>query len=369
MQILNPTPLEINRTKSKYGNFSIPAENANTRSGEQVTVSVPGYEQREGYLDTQWFSPFKKDFIQDGDNVLWIGSCIVEDFARRMDQAGTIDSFVLRFGQGSYSFKSLLLYLRWLFEDFSPQELDQPWEGYKDKQFYLSKRDRERIKLQIANVNKIVIFTGVLDICYDSISQQDLYTKPPLDYLDDDRHKYRRLSLQENIESLNEVIKILQTHVCEDFRITTTPFKRASSSWEGDYPPLLLTHLEKALIRSTINECCPEHYFPMLELITEHFPGYSETIVHVHPEIIQVFIEIFCIWFCNIESFAVGKKDFMKKYNALRKAFTIRYLNTKSFPKGEVAEIPDKLPPQSLTNDEAIQSAFKNLFKQNFADK
>ena len=70
MQILNPTPLEINRTKSKYGNFSIPAENANTRSGEQVTVSVPGYEQREGYLDTQWFSPFKKDFIQDGDNVL-----------------------------------------------------------------------------------------------------------------------------------------------------------------------------------------------------------------------------------------------------------------------------------------------------------
>ena len=63
------------------------------------------------------------------------------------------------------------------------------------------------------------------------------------------------------------------------------------------------------------------------------------------------------------------QKDFMKKYNALRKAFTIRYLNTKSFPKGEVAEIPDKLPPQSLTNDEAMQRALTNLFKQTVADK
>ena len=180
MQILNPTPLEINRTKSKYGNFSIPAENANTRSGEQVTVSVPGYEQREGFLDTQWFSPFKKDFIQDGDNVLWIGSCIVEDFADRIDLAGTINNFILRFGQGSYSFKSLLIYLRWLFEDYNPQDFELPWEGYKDKQFFLSKRERERIKLEIENVNKIVIFTGVLDICYDSISQQDLSSKNKL---------------------------------------------------------------------------------------------------------------------------------------------------------------------------------------------
>ena len=152
-------------------------------------MSVPGYEQREGYLDTQWFSPFKKDFIQDGDNVLWIGSCIVEDFARRMDQAGTIDSFVLRFGQGSYSFKSLLLYLRWLFEDFSPR-IRSTWKDTKINNFIVQ-RDRERIKLQIANVNKIVIFTGVLDICYDSIFNKTCTLN--LDYLDDDRHKYRRL--------------------------------------------------------------------------------------------------------------------------------------------------------------------------------
>ena len=107
----------------------------------------------------------------------------------------------------------------------------------------------------------------------------------------------------------------------------------------------------------------------MLELITEHFPGYSETIVHVHPDIVQLFIEIFCIWYCNIDYFAMGKKEFMKKYNKLRKAFTLRYLNTKSFPKGEVPVIPDKLPPQSLTNDEAMQIALTNLIQQNIADK
>ena len=369
MKVLNPTPIEINRTRSTYGNFSIPSENANARAGEQVTVSVPGYEQRDGYFETQWFAPFKRDFIQDGDNVLWIGSCIVEDFARRLDHGGTLNSSVLRFGQGAYSFKSLQLYLQWLFEDYTPQDLEHPWEGYKDKQFFLSKRERELIKLGLQNINKVVVFTGVLDVCYDVKTGIDMYTKPPMDYLDDNRHKFRRLSIQENISSLNECVRLIQTYICEDFRLITTPFKRASSSWEGDFPPLLLTQLEKALVRSTVNECYPEHYFPMMELIVEHFPGYTDTIVHIHPEIVQLFIEMFAMWYCNLEEFQVGKKDFMKKYNSLRKAFTLRYLNTKSFPKGDVKAIEDRLPPQTLTDDEAMQSAITDLIKQQSPNK
>lgn len=346
--IINRDPIEMAQTKSIFGNFNLTMEVANTRPGELITAPIESFERHETFFDWEWFNAFNTDFFEPSDNLLWIGSCIAEDFGNIFDQY-TNSNKVIRLGQGVNCFRSQEVFLRWLFDD-EPFDLvnNPPWEGFKEKEYYISKRDREMMRLQIANCNKVVLFTGTTELLYDSHTGLDLHRMPPTKYLDWNRHKIRRCTYEENVTALRNVIALLEKHLAKDILFITTPFGAPSQSWEGDQPPLPLTAIGKATIRSAINEVRPLDYFPMYEMIYEYIPMFRDKGQHIHYDVTKTFVEMLAIWYGNFPN-TQTKKEFMQEFGRLRKSFVLRQLESRAMPKEDVA--PAQSSPYTKHNE------------------
>lgn len=332
--IINKDQIEMAETKSVFGNFNLRMEVANARPGELITGPVESFERHETFFDWEWFHSFNTNFFELNDNVLWIGSCITQDFGQGFDSY--TNNNIIRLGQGVNCFRSLEVYLRWLFDD-QPVDLvnNPPWENFKEKDCNLSRRDREMMRLKIAHTNKVVLFTGTTELVYDSHTGLDLHRMPPIDKLDWDRHKIRRCSYQENVDALRNVVSLLENNLTNNILLVTTPFSAPSQSWEGDHPPLPLTFISKSHIRCAIDEVRPLDYFPMYEMVYEYLPMFRDKGNHIHNNIIQMFIEMLAIWYGNFPS-SRSKKDFMKDFGVLRKSFTQRQLESRALPKQHV---------------------------------
>lgn len=332
--IINDHILEMSATESMFGNFKIPMEVANARPGKLITTSTPGFEKSKEFFNYEWFHSFNTDFFEQGDTVLWAGSCIVQDFASIFEKKMWTINRVFRYGQGVFNMKTLAMNLRWLFEDGDMYE-QQIWEEYSPKQFKISKRDKEFLKLKMLDFNKMVLFSGTTDIYHDKATGQDLHAAPPLKYLDPERHVIRRMSHDEVLQSHKEVLELIHKHICKDVLFILSPFGFASQSFPEDHPPLALSFVAKSSIRVAVEETMRENYFPLYELIQEYFTDYRDKGLHIHNDIIQVLIEVLGVWYGNFETTRT-KSEVMKDFQILRKAFVQRALENKSLPKEEV---------------------------------
>lgn len=332
--IINKHILEYDSTKSIFGNFRLQMESANARPGELITTPIESFERHEEFLDWSWFHTFNTDFFNKGDKVLWVGSCIAEDFADGFESY--TDNNVIRIGQGVNSFRSQEVYLRWLFDE-EPVDFNSnpPWDGYKDSQYNLSKRDRQMMLLQLHNTNKVVLFTGTTELIHDSKTGLDMPMMPPMKFLDRDRHVIRRISYEENIQSLRNILQLLEKHLTKDVLFITTPFSQASQSWEGDLPPVPLTFEQKAHIKSALSIVSPHNYFPMYEMIYEYFPSFRDKGTHIHNDITVTFIEMLKIWYSDFD-IPTTKKEFMTEFLRRRKSFVQRALESRALPRGDV---------------------------------
>lgn len=332
--IINDHILEMSSTQSMFGNFEIPMEVANARQGKLITTSTPGFEKSREFFNYEWFHSFNTDFFEQDDNVLWAGSCIVQDFASLFEKKGWTTNRVFRYGQGVFNMKTLAMHLRWLFEEDSLYNEDI-WEGYNAKEFKLGKRDRGFLLEKMLNFDKVVLFSGTTDIYHDEVTGQDLHAAPILKYLDPTRHKVRRMSHNEVLQSHKEVLELVHKHICKDVLFILSPFGFASQSFENDHPPLALSLVAKSSIRIAVEETMRENYFPLYEMIQEYFTEYRDKGLHIHNDIIQAMIEILGTWYGNFRD-ARTKSEVMKDFQVTRKAFVQRALLNKSLPKEEV---------------------------------
>lgn len=338
---INNHILQNGSTASVFGNFSIEMEAGNSRPGRLITHPIDRFEKMHSFFEWEWFHSFNTDFFEQNDTVLWIGSCIAEDFADHFDNNNYTTNKVIRLSQGVNSFRGLEVYLRWLFDDGHDDLLDTPpWEGYKEKQFSLSKRDREMIRTQMEGINKVVIFTGSIDVVVDLHTGKDLYQFPPNEYWDKQRHIVRRLSYEENKQSLQCIIDLINKHTNTELMFVMTPYGHASQSFEGDLPPLPLTTLAKSMIRSAINELAPTQYFPMYDLIIEYFTRYKDKGLHIHNRISELMMRILANWYGNFDQ-KENRQDIMDAFNRERKVFLVGALTNKALPNDDV-EAPVK---------------------------
>ena len=331
--IINDHILEMGGTQSMFGNFRIPMEVANARPGKLITTSTPGFEKSKEFFNYEWFYSFNTDFFKQDDTVLWVGSCIVQDFASLFEKKGWTINKVFRYGQGISNMKTFAMHLRWLFED--NDLYGDIWPEYNPKQFKLGKRDRAFLKEKMLDFNKVVLFSGTTDIYYDEVTGQDLHAAPPLKYLDPERHKIRRMSHSEVVESHKELLELVHKYICKDVLFVLSPFGFASQSFPDDHPPLALSFVAKSSIRIAIEETMREDYFPLYEVIQEYFTDYRDKGLHIHNDIIQVMIEVLGVWYGDFEH-ARTKAEIMESFQILRKAFVQRALENKSLPKEEV---------------------------------
>ena len=332
--IINKHILEMDSTESVFGNFKLRMESANARPGKLITTPIESFERHEEFFDWEWFHTFNTDFFETGDKILWIGSCIAEDFADGF--AKYTDNNVIRIGQGVNSFRSQELYLRWLVDDeplnYSNNSL---WEGYKDSLYNLSNRDRQMMLMQLQNTNKVVLFTGTTELLHDKHTGLDMPMMPPMQFLNRERHIIRRISYEENIQSLRNIVNLLEKHLTKNVLFITTPFSQASQSWEGDLPPIPLTFEQKAHIKSAVSIVAPDNYFPMYEMIYEYFPSFRDKGTHIHNDIIYQFVDMLALWYSNFNT-VYTKKEFMKEFCTVRKSFVQRALESRALPKDHV---------------------------------
>jgi len=333
--IINDHILEMGATESVFGNFKIPMEVANARPGKLITTSTPGFEKHHEFFNYEWFHSFNTDFFEQDDTVLWVGSCIVQDFAKIFEMKHWTTNRVFRYGQGIFNMKTLAMHLKWLFEEASLTEKGDIWPDYTPKQFNLSKRHRGFLLEKMIDFNKVVLFSGTTDIYHDTVTGQDLFAAPPKAYLDPNRHIIRRLSHAEVVESHKEVLRLIHKYICKDVLFILSPFGFASQSWPSDHPPMALSMVAKASIRVAVEETDPANYFPLYEMIQEYFTDYRDKGLHIHNDIIQIFIEILGTWFGNFVN-KRSKKEVMHDFQHIRKGFVQRALANKSLPKYEV---------------------------------
>lgn len=333
--IINNHIQEMGATESVFGNFKIPMEVANARPGKLITTSTPGFEKSKEFFNYEWFHSFNTDFFEQGDNVLWVGSCIVQDFAKTFEMKTWTTNRVFRYGQGIFNMKTLAMHLKWLFEEDSLTEKGDIWLGYNPKQFNLGKRDRGFLLERMLDFNKVVLFSGTTDIYHDKVTGQDLFAAPPKAYLDPERHIIRRLSHAEVAESQKEVLRLIHKYICKDVLFILSPFGFASQSWPTDHPPLVLSMVAKASIRIAVEETDPKNYFPLHEMIQEYFIDFRDKGLHIHNNIVQIFIEILGTWFGNFD-IVRSKQEVMTDFQEVRKGFVQRALENKSLPKHDV---------------------------------
>jgi hypothetical protein len=185
------------------------------------------------------------------------------------------------------------------------------------------------------NTNKVVLFTGTTELIHDTKTGLDMPMMPPMMFLDRNRHIIRRISYEENIQSLRNILQILEKHLTKDVLFITTPFSQASQSWEGDLPPVPLTFEQKAHIKTALSVVSPHNYFPMYEMIYEYFPSFRDKGTHIHNDITVSFIEMLKIWYSDFDM-PTTKKEFMKEFLRCRKSFVQRALESRALPKDHV---------------------------------
>ncbi|SRR5579862_550891 len=265
----------------------------------------------EEYLLKGWVPP--KPVLSRGMRITAFGSCFAANITRHLSAIGfdlsrerDPEVYISRLGDAMVNTASILGQFQWALENAKQSE--ELWHGYKAEGYGYDEAIRLRTRDVFLATDFFIVTLGLSEVWYDEKTGGTFWRAVPEDAFDPARHKFRVQSFAKTKADLEEIHRLIRTHVPHaKVLFTLSPIPLAAT-----FRPvscLTANTASKAIIRAALDEFLREHegelnrslfYFPSMELVMRCFiDPWSEDERHPESYVIDTVMKVFEAAFCE----------------------------------------------------------------------
>jgi len=265
----------------------------------------------EDYLLKGWVPP--KPVLSRGMRITAFGSCFAANITRHLSAIGfdlsrdrDPEVYISRLGDAMVNTASILGQFQWALENAKQSE--ELWHGYKAEGYGYDEAIRLRTRDVFLATDFFIVTLGLSEVWYDEKTGGTFWRAVPEDAFDPTRHKFRVQSFAKTKADLEEIHRLIRTHVPHaKVLFTLSPIALAAT-----FRPvscLTANTASKAIIRAALDEFLREHedelnrslfYFPSMELVMRCFiDPWSEDERHPESYVIDTVMKVFEAAFCE----------------------------------------------------------------------
>ena len=245
-------------------------------------------------------------FISKDTPVVAFGSCFAGHVSRYLRERGfnilgkglRRNAYIIRFGEGMVNTFAIRQQFEWAFEGRGFNE--GLWHDKGGELLRPEPEVREQTLDIFRSAEAFILTLGLSEVWYDKETGEVFWRAIPSDAFDPQRHGFRVSSVDENLDNLRAILRIIRTHRPEAkviFTLSPVPliatFRPVSC--------ISANSVSKAVLRVAVDELMRENraddrlfYFPSFEIVTGYFRDpYTRDNRHVRPRVVQTIMEAF----------------------------------------------------------------------------
>ena len=281
------------------------------------------------------FNPYKKDYNDDfflkkyvlkgwapdkpliyrDTQITAFGSCFAQNISNHLAKRKynltaekSPDIYISYMGEGMVNVHAIAQQFEWALEDKKiPEGL---WHGYKAEDYGVDETVRLNTRKAFLETDFFILTLGLSEVWEDMVTGEVFWRAVPMNKFDENRHRFRVLSMSETKEKIEKIYSIIRKNVPNaKVLFTLSPVPLAATFRQISC--LSANSVSKSILRASLDEFLRENsddlglklfYFPSYEVISElFFDKFSDDGRHPQPEIIELIMNMFEGSFCESE--------------------------------------------------------------------
>lgn len=249
-------------------------------------------------------------FIDKSTVVTAFGSCFAQNISKWLIKNDynvlgkklSLNSHIIRFGEGLVNTYAILEQLEWAFENKSLQE--GLWFG-ENKEIVLPDEEvRLETKKLLMKTETLIITVGLSEVWFDKVSGRAFWRSIPADNFDSERHGFRLTTVEENRDNLEKIVKLRDAYM-PDCKIIFTLSPIPLMATFRDINCISANTVSKSILRIALDDLMSQkhdkvYYFPSYELIKEVYPDpFVDDNRHPKKEYIDDIMQLFARAYCS----------------------------------------------------------------------
>ena len=280
--------------------------NRNPKIGQMLDVNAAKDFVLQGWTPDQ-------PIIHPDTQITAFGSCFAANISNWLSERNfrvlnkeskAKNAYVVACGEGMVNSFVIRQQFEWAWEN---KVFEEPlWHGYKAESFGYDPEIQAETKRIFDATDVFILTFGLSEVWYDEVTSNVFWRTIPIDDYDPKRHKFRVSTVQENVENLQAIYRLIRKHR-PDAKVIFTLSPIPLIATFRDNSCLTSNSVSKSVLRVAIDEVVREfrdegvlHYWPSYELITDvfHLP-YKPDRRHPNKEaldfIMVLFEETWCV--------------------------------------------------------------------------
>lgn len=210
-----------------------------------------------------------------------------------------------------FNTSSMRQIFQYSFEDFSPivrwwdrgGVMDDPFRrqiSYKKGEHERKLKNHVSASHEVLSKAEVIVLTlGLVEIWRDKRDLATFWRTPPINILDKKIHEFHVMNVNECLEDLDEIHKILSKHNPNCKIIISVSPVAIRATFRTDIDPVSANFYSKATLRSAAGMFADKHenvfYFPSFEFVVYGFPEpfQKRDNMHVKQDVINVMMRYF----------------------------------------------------------------------------
>lgn len=245
-------------------------------------------------------------FIQKSTPVVAFGSCFAGHLSRYLHERSfnvlgkglDANAYVVRFGEGMVNSFALRQQFEWAFEGrtFS----DGLWRDKTGKLLRAEDEVRSETLFFFQQAELFIITLGLSEVWYDKSTGEVFWRAIPADSFDPERHGFRVSTVEENLDNLRVILRLIRRHR-PDAKLVLTLSPVPLVATFRPVSCVTANSVSKAVLRVAVDELMRENaddqglfYFPSYEIVTSYFRDpYELDNRHIRPAVVTTIMESF----------------------------------------------------------------------------
>jgi len=254
-------------------------------------------------------------FINKGSKVVALGSC----FAREISNFLVSKKYSTLKRQGGHNGREFIysgvnntFAVRQLFEFAwtGKEPKDETWHSQKGPLHKeLTVKTQKELSEYFSQTKAFIITLGLSEVWYNKKTSDVFWRAIPKDIFDSDKHGFRVTTVQENVENIQEIIKLIKIHA-PDAKIILTLSPVPLYATFRPVSCVSASAVSKSILRVAVDEVMRDSedfnkslfYWPSYEIITSFFKDpYKEDNRHIEAHCVSTIMSEFSKYFIQTE--------------------------------------------------------------------
>lgn len=249
----------------------------------------------------------EKPFITKSSVITAFGSCFAEYIITHLKKHGfnlnklEEEPYVVRYAAEIVNTYTIAQQFEWSWNDKEFSE--KLWHTREKKPLEYNKKMREATKRQFDKTDVFIITVGLSEIWYNKQTNEVYWKTPVKDNFDSNKHGFRLVSYQENVDNLNIIIKLIKKHRPNSSVILTVSPIPLIATFR---PVSCITAncVSKSILRTAVDNVVTSYgkennvyYWPAYEIIKEYVENPFGEPVHPKQDVIEMIMEAFAKYY------------------------------------------------------------------------